>query len=60
MALYPDIQKTAQREIANICGAGRMPSITELHSLPYLNALFKEVLRYAPISNIGDSCRVFC
>ncbi|KAJ3913952.1 cytochrome P450 [Lentinula edodes] len=58
MALYPDTQKTAQREIANICGAGRMPSITELHSLPYLDALFKEVLRYAPISNIALPHRV--
>lgn len=57
MALYPDVQRQAQREIDGLSGgAGRTPSITEVHSLTYLNALYKEVLRYAPVSNIGKPC----
>jgi cytochrome P450 len=53
IALYPEIQKQAQQEISNFCGYGRQPAINDLHDLPYLHALYKEVLRYAPVANIG-------
>ncbi|KAJ4474472.1 cytochrome P450 [Lentinula aciculospora] len=58
MALHPDVQETAQREITDFCGTGKYPSVTDLQSLHYLNALFKEVLRYAPVSNIALPHRV--
>ncbi|KAJ3786750.1 cytochrome P450, partial [Lentinula aff. detonsa] len=58
MALFPDAQAEAQREIAEFCGAGRVPSIVDLDHLPYLSALYKEVLRYAPVSNLALPHRV--
>ncbi|KIK64003.1 hypothetical protein GYMLUDRAFT_161640 [Collybiopsis luxurians FD-317 M1] len=53
MALHPEVQKQAQREIDDLCGPGKEPSLSDLHSLSYLSALYKEVLRYAPVSNLG-------
>ncbi|KAJ3772789.1 cytochrome P450 [Lentinula raphanica] len=53
MALFPDVQEEAQHEITDFCGSGRVPSITDLHRLDYLVALYKEVLRYAPVSNMA-------
>ncbi|KAF5391109.1 hypothetical protein D9757_003068 [Collybiopsis confluens] len=58
MALYPQVQQQAQREIEGLCGPGKQPSPSDLHKLHYLNAVYREVLRYAPVSNIALPHRV--
>ena len=60
MALYPDAQRKAQAEIDEVMGpnGARLPEVSELKSLPYLRAILKEVLRYAPVANIGKDTLV--
>ncbi|KAL0574242.1 hypothetical protein V5O48_007713 [Marasmius crinis-equi] len=50
MALHPDKQRKAQAEIDGILDAeNRMPVISDLPDLPYLNAVMKETMRWHPI-----------
>ncbi|RPD58754.1 cytochrome P450 [Lentinus tigrinus ALCF2SS1-7] len=46
MALYPEVQKKAQEELDRVVGPTRLPDFTDRDSLPYVNALVKEVLRW--------------
>ncbi|KAG0709796.1 cytochrome P450 [Suillus ampliporus] len=46
MTLFPDVQKKAQAEIDAVVGTDRLPSFTDRHSLPYTEALAKEVHRW--------------
>ncbi|KAF7371341.1 Cytochrome P450 [Mycena sanguinolenta] len=53
MSLYPEVQAVAQREIDTIVGTDRLPDISDRERLPYVNGLWKEVLRYHVTSPIG-------
>lgn len=44
--MYPDAQKKAQAEIDSVIGPDRIPSYEDKESLPYVDALTSEVLRY--------------
>jgi cytochrome P450 len=46
MTLFPDVQKKAQAEIDAVVGPDRLPSFADRDSLPYTEALVKEVLRW--------------
>ena len=46
MTLYPGVQKKAQAEIDAVVGPDRLPSFSDRNSLPYIEALVKEVLRW--------------
>ncbi|KAG2347075.1 cytochrome P450 [Suillus weaverae] len=46
MTLFPDVQKTAQAELDAVVGPDRLPSFADRDSLPYIEALVKEVLRW--------------
>ena len=48
MALYPEVQKKAQREIDDIIGTDRLPETSDRPDLPYVGAVMKEVLRWNP------------
>ncbi|KAG1733732.1 cytochrome P450 [Suillus lakei] len=53
MTLYPEVQKKAQEELDSVIGSDRLPSFVDRSSLPYLEALFTELLRWhspAPIT----------
>lgn len=56
MSLYPEVQARAQAEMDQVIGQGRLPSWDDHDSLPYLEALTKEVLRWNPVAPLG-SCR---
>ncbi|KLO06664.1 cytochrome P450 [Schizopora paradoxa] len=58
MTLHPAIQSRAQAELDLVLGKGRQPSYTDLDSLPYLGAVFKEVLRFAPVGPLALPHRV--
>ncbi|KAI1790229.1 cytochrome P450 [Ganoderma leucocontextum] len=46
MALYPRVQQKAQEELDAVIGPNRLLTFADLDSLPYLNALVKELLRW--------------
>ena len=53
MATHPEIQDNAQREIDENIGIHNFPSQEDCESLPYLTAVLKEVLRFAPVGPLG-------
>ncbi|KAJ7909515.1 cytochrome P450 [Mycena leptocephala] len=53
MALYPDVQATAQAEIDKVLTKGRMPQLSDRASLPYVECLMREVMRWNPIGPLG-------
>ncbi|KAJ7286148.1 cytochrome P450 [Mycena rebaudengoi] len=58
MARYPEVQAKAQAEIDAVIGTHRLPTFEDREKLPYVEALFKEVLRYHPIGPMGLPHRV--
>ena len=48
MLLYPECQKRAQAELDAIIGPDRHPTMTDRSKLPYLEAVWKETLRWHP------------
>lgn len=47
MSQFPASQKKAQQEIDQVIGS-RLPNFEDRASLPYVEALFREVLRWRP------------
>ena len=53
MVLNPKVMKKAQEELDRVIGKGQLPDFSDKDSLPYIDALVKEVLRWnvpVPIS----------
>jgi len=50
MLKHAEIQDKAQAELDRVVGRGRLPDFEDKESLPYINALYKEVLRIHPIA----------
>ncbi|KAJ7132978.1 cytochrome P450 [Mycena filopes] len=53
MALHPDIQKRAQSEVDGITGTLRLPEFEDRLSLPFVEAVYREVLRWRPVLPLG-------
>ena len=53
MALYPEVQKKAQAEIDAVVGPNRLPDFDDRASLPYINAIVKESLRWHLVFPLG-------
>lgn len=53
MVLYPDVQAKAQAEIDSVVGSDRLPCFNDRDSLPYVDALCKEVLRWHSVGPLG-------
>ena len=60
MALHPEVQKKAQAEIDAVVGPDRLPDIEDRPSLPYINALIKELLRWNLVTPLGKSFHLWC
>ncbi|KAG1811027.1 cytochrome P450 [Suillus variegatus] len=58
MTLFHDVQKKAQAEIDAVIGPDRLPSFADRGSLPYTEALAKEVLRWNVVAPTGLPHRV--
>ncbi|KAF9461977.1 cytochrome P450 [Collybia nuda] len=52
MSVYPEVQKKAQQEVEQMIG-GRLPTPADHGSMPYISALVKEVVRWAPAAPLG-------
>lgn len=60
MTLYPRVIKKVQEELDNVVGTNQLPTFADRPSLPYLEALFTELLRWhspGPISKSGSQIR---
>ncbi|KIM62440.1 hypothetical protein SCLCIDRAFT_24975 [Scleroderma citrinum Foug A] len=53
MILFPGVQKKAQAELDAIIGPERLPTLSDRQSLPYMEALVKEVHRWHAVSRLG-------
>ena len=53
MVLYPQVQARAQKELDSYL-QGRLPDFPDEHSLPYITAIVKEVLRWNPAAPMGE------
>lgn len=50
MAVHPEIQKKAQKEIDQLLGGERLPTLSDRDDLPYISAVIKEIYRWhAPL-----------
>ncbi|KAG2100141.1 cytochrome P450 [Suillus discolor] len=50
MVSYPDVQKRAQAEIDSVVGRDRLPIFEDRASLPYIESVLRETLRWQPVS----------
>jgi cytochrome P450 len=53
MALYPHVQMKAQAEIDSILGRGQLPGFDDRSRLPYVEAVYREVMRWHPAIPMG-------
>lgn len=49
----PEVQERAQRELDIVTGGRRLPNFSDRASLPYIEAIVKEVLRWHPLVPFG-------
>lgn len=49
----PHVQAKAHEELDRVIGRSRLPDLEDRESLPYINALCKEVLRMHPVLPLG-------
>ena len=47
------MQRKAQEEIDRVVGKGRLPDVNDRPDLPYIEALYRELLRYEPPLGLG-------
>ncbi|KAI6165786.1 cytochrome P450 [Pisolithus thermaeus] len=52
MVLFPETQAKAQEEIDRVIGNDRLPEFKDRQNLPYVEAVFLEILRWHPINPI--------
>ena len=48
MVKHPEVQSRAHEELDRIVGRDRLPELEDRKSLPYVDAIHKEVLRWLP------------
>jgi len=48
MVTHPKVMKKAQEELDRVVGKGELPDFSHKDSLPYIDALVKEVIRWSP------------
>jgi cytochrome P450 len=57
MSLYPDVLKRAQNELDFIIGRDRLPTFEDHQRLPFIDAVYKEVMRWRPVTPVGECPR---
>ncbi|GCB65339.1 hypothetical protein scyTo_0013443 [Scyliorhinus torazame] len=53
MMAYPDIQESCQKEIDQVIGWSRTPSMEDAPNMPYVNAVVHEVQRFGNVAPIS-------
>jgi cytochrome P450 len=55
LLLYPKVQERIHEEIDRVIGCERLPTWNDRESLPYLEAVRKEVIRWNPVTGYSES-----
>ncbi|OCH93087.1 CyP450 monooxygenase [Obba rivulosa] len=55
MAMHPEVQRRAQNELDSVVGPDRLPDLSYRSSLPYIDAIVKESLRWQPVISLGHA-----
>jgi len=53
MVLHPEVQRKAQQQLDEVVGHGRLPTLADRPNLPYLEAIYRELIRWkvpAPVA----------
>ena len=53
--MHPEVQSKAFEEINRVIGQDRLPALADMENLPYMEALWKETLRWSPPVPNGES-----
>ena len=55
MTIHPTIQSRAKAEVDAVIGRDRLPNVADFEQgeCKYVNALIKEILRWAPVVPLG-------
>ena len=53
MTLYPAVMQRSQQEIDSVVGNDRLPGLMDRESLPYVEAVLSETLRWRIIGPLG-------
>jgi cytochrome P450 len=53
MIIWPDIQKKAQDELDSVIGRDRLPTFEDRPRLPFVDAVYKETMRWRPVTPVG-------
>ncbi|KAH0591543.1 hypothetical protein H2248_001601 [Termitomyces sp. 'cryptogamus'] len=53
MLVNPEAQRKAQDEIDNVVGQKRLPDFSDRPNLPYVEAVYREVMRWHPVGPLG-------
>ena len=48
MATHPEVQRKAQAELDRVVGLGHLPTFEDRYQLPYVDAIYREILRLRP------------
>ena len=56
MALHPEVQKRVQKEIDDVVGRDRLHTFQDRESLPYMECVFKESLRWGTPAPLCEIC----
>ncbi|KIY65192.1 cytochrome P450 [Cylindrobasidium torrendii FP15055 ss-10] len=49
----PEVQRKAQAEIDTVVGDARLPNFEDRKSMPYVEAIYRELIRWAPAAPMG-------
>ena len=55
---FPDTQRKAQKEIDSVVGQDRLPLLSDMPALPYVEAVMKETLRWNAILHLGNYAHI--
>lgn len=54
MLIYPEVQARAATEVQEAVGSDRLPTLADRASLPYCNAVLKELYRWSVVGPLGE------
>ncbi|KAF5379337.1 hypothetical protein D9757_007605 [Collybiopsis confluens] len=57
MCLYQKTQRKGQEELDRVVGRDRLPTFEDRNSLPYVEAIYREVMRLHPAVPLGNSLK---
>jgi len=53
MVVHPGIQRKAQQHLDEVLGSGRLPTLEDRPNLPYIEAVYRELIRWKVPAPIG-------